>query len=166
MTAVRVAMNLRIPSWLEAPLKTITVNGQPVVEAAGGAKPGSYLKIDREWMQGDAIAITLPTVYKVTPYTGIDQIKGYEGKRFAVSVGPIVLGCVDTDGTAINSTTNAPVLPVMPTSAAAAQWLQPIGGKPLNFKIKGAAPGLTFMPMWEMGATQRFTTYPIMAADN
>ena len=52
--------------------------------------------------QGDVVKFTLPTVYKLTRYTGVDQIQGYEGKRFALSVGPIVLGCV---GAALNTTT-------------------------------------------------------------
>ena len=100
----------------------------------------------------------LPTVYKVTPYTGIDQIAGFEGKRFALSVGPIVLGCVGN----LSATTNAPVLPVAPTAAAAKEWLVPAEGKPLHFSVKGAE-GITFMPMWEMASADRFTTYPIMA---
>jgi DUF1680 family protein len=155
-TSVNATVNLRIPSWLNAPLTTITVNGQAV---AASGRPGSYLKLDREWKQGDIIAIALPTVYKVTAYTGTDQIKGYEGKRFALSIGPIVLGCVGS--TNWNTTTNAPVLPVTPTSAAAAEWLEPVEGKPLNFNIKGAE-GLTFMPMWEMSSADHFTTFPIM----
>ena len=53
------------------------------------------------------------------------------------------------------------MLPVTPTSAAAAEWLEPVEGKPLNFNIKGAE-GLTFMPMWEMSSADHFTTFPIM----
>ena len=50
--------------------------------------------IDREWKDGDKIQFDLPTVYKLTQYTGVDQIPGHDGKRFAVSVGPVVLACV------------------------------------------------------------------------
>jgi DUF1680 family protein len=155
VTAVSATVNLRIPSWLAAPLGGITINGKA---APSHGQPGSFLKLEREWRQGDTIAFTLPTVYKVTAYTGADQLKGFEGRRYALSVGPIVLGCVG----AFNATTNAPVLPVAPTAAAVAGWLLPVAGKPLNFGIKGA-PGVTFMPQWEMQALDRFTSYPIMS---
>ena len=152
VTAVNATLKLRIPSWLEAPLANITVNG--VATKAG--KPGTFLTLDQQWKQGDVIKLTLPTVYTLTAYTGSDQIKGYEGKRYALSVGPIVLGCVGN----LNAKTNAPVLPVSPTGKAAAGWLEPVVGAPLNFNIKGY-PGVTFMPMWEMAVADRFTTYPI-----
>ena len=155
VTAVKATLHLRIPSWLEAPLETVTING---AAWSSHGQPGSYLAIDRQWKQGDSIAFVLPTVYKVTPYTGIDQIAGFEGKRFALSVGPIVLGCVGN----LSATTNAPVLPVAPTAAAVKEWLVPAEGKPLHFSVKGAE-GITFMPMWEMASADRFTTYPIMA---
>ena len=140
VTAVNATLKLRIPSLLEAPLANITVNG--VATKAG--KPGTFLTLDQQWKQGDVIKLTLPTVYTLTAYTGSDQIKGYEGKRYALSVGPIVLGCVGK----LNAKTNAPILPVSPTGKAAAGWLEPVVGAPLNSNVKGY-PGVTFMPMWE-----------------
>ena len=124
VTGVSAALKLRVPSWLEAPLTNITING--VASKAG--QPGSFLTLDQQWKQGDEVSFTLPTVYmyynKLTAYSGSDQIKGFEGKRFALSVGPIVLGCVGD----INATTNAPVLPVAPNAKAAAEWLLPVAG--------------------------------------
>lgn len=109
VTAVKATVNLRIPSWLTDPLSTIALSGQ---SSNFSGTPGSYLKLDRTWKQGDTIAIALPTVYKITKYSGTDQIQDYEGKRFALSVGPIVLACVWRDCTQHNCTTNAPILPV------------------------------------------------------
>jgi hypothetical protein len=185
VTAVKATVNLRIPSWLDEPLTAISLRGQPT-NLSG--TPGSYLKLDRTWKQGDAITIALPTVYKITKYSGTDQIQGYEGKRFALSVGPIVLGCVWRDCTQHNCTTNAPILPVRfhpslalntshfelckiitsvalrqvaPKASDVSQWLHPVEGEPLHFTVDGVS-GLSFMPMWEMEPDDRFTTYPIM----
>ena len=155
VTAVSAPLKLRVPSWLQAPLANITING--VASTAG--QPGSFLTLNQQWKQGDEVAFTLPTMYKLSAYTGSDQVKGYEGKRFALSVGPIVLGCVGN----MSAATNAPILPVSPDAKAAEEWLVPVAGAPLNFHIKGA-PGMTFMPMWEMGSADRFTTYPIFSA--
>ena len=44
--------------------------------------------------------------------------------------------------------------------SAAAGWLEPLAGKPLNFRVKGH-PAAVFMPMWQMGVADHFTTYPV-----
>ena len=35
-------------------------------------------RLSRQWKQGDVVRLALPTVYKLTAYTGVDQIKGYD----------------------------------------------------------------------------------------
>jgi Uncharacterized protein conserved in bacteria len=51
---------LRIPDWCATP--QIAVNG----EAIAGLKPGSFHRIDREWRNGDKVAIRFPMTVHVT----------------------------------------------------------------------------------------------------
>ncbi len=46
---------LRIPSWCEG--ATVTLNGNPVTVEA---KPGSYIRLENKWKQGDVVELTLP----------------------------------------------------------------------------------------------------------
>ena len=81
VTAVTMVLNLRVPSWLAAPL-AVTVNNKPF----GTGTPGSYLAVDRTWSSGDTVAFDLPSVFKLNSYTGRDQVPGFEGKRYALQV--------------------------------------------------------------------------------
>merc|ERR1712151_420405 len=89
VSSVSAKLRVRMPSWLSNPL-TVSINGQPY----GMGAPGSYLGIDRHWEQNDNVSFTLPIEYKLSLYTGVDQIQGYEGKRYALSMGPVVFACV------------------------------------------------------------------------
>ena len=62
----------------------------------GAGKPGNFLEIERPWSQGDELSFVLPEVLTLSLYTGVDQIAGHEGKRYALKVGPIVMACVST----------------------------------------------------------------------
>ena len=46
---------LRIPRWCEG--ATVTLNGNPVTVEA---KPGSYIRLENKWKQGDVVELTLP----------------------------------------------------------------------------------------------------------
>ena len=48
------ALFLRIPGWCES--ASVSVNG----EAARGAPPGDYLKLDRRWLPGDVVHLEMP----------------------------------------------------------------------------------------------------------
>lgn len=92
---------------------------------------------------------------RLSLYTGVDQVAGYEGKRYALLLGPVVLACVgpmDAQSTA--------VLPVPAEDPAA--WLVPKPGAPLTYGVKGA-PLHEFRPLWTVSDGQPFTTYPILA---
>merc|ERR1711990_486610 len=82
---VSMRLNVRIPSWLPAPL-AVFINGQ---QYADKGKPGTYLAVDRHWTRRDCISFTLPTIYRLSLYTGVDQVPGFEGRRYALLVGPI-----------------------------------------------------------------------------
>jgi hypothetical protein len=162
-TSLPFALHLRMPSWVPS-LVDVQINGQ--VHPTAGT-PGSYLTISGPWKVGDVISISLPTVYGFGAYSGDDQIKGYEGKRYALSVGPVVLALVGSM-TATSATPWTSILPHPPSSANISSWLIPkpaqsgSSGSSLHFTVAGA-PGFEFMPMWDVPEGQAFTTYPIFS---
>ncbi|UGQ46723.1 glycoside hydrolase family 127 protein [Massilia endophytica] len=54
--AGRFTLALRIPSWADG--ASVMVNGT----AAGSARPGEYLRVEREWQAGDVVELSLPMV--------------------------------------------------------------------------------------------------------
>ncbi len=49
-------LSIRVPGWCDRP--TIAINHK--IETIAGAKPLSYLRIDREWTTGDSVTLVLP----------------------------------------------------------------------------------------------------------
>jgi len=78
--AVRLAVNLRIPSWTAAG-GSVAVNGRRL-EAF--ANPGSYLTLDRTWQTGDVVELTLPMALRAEPLQG-------DPTQQAPMYGPLVL---------------------------------------------------------------------------
>ena len=61
---VRFPLYLRIPGWCEGP--RLCLNGRPI---AAAAKPGKYVRIEREWNSGDQVELTLPMQVSVRTWT-------------------------------------------------------------------------------------------------
>ncbi len=70
----RFALRLRIPAW--SGTTTVRVNGEEIEQASGGGAlrgyevvnavaPGTYLRLEREWKDGDAIEVTLDLSIRV-----------------------------------------------------------------------------------------------------
>jgi DUF1680 family protein len=144
--AVRTTIRIRVPSWAasEMPIK---VNGS--VAATG--KPGSYVNLDRTWSDGDTLFFSLPMAFRLTRYTGTDQIPDHQ--RYALEYGPILLAAV----------------------GSAEVWLQVRGGhrpedllkrlrakpaEPLHFTVEGN-PAIEYMPYWQV-TDQPFTCFPVI----
>jgi hypothetical protein len=68
--AVRFPLELRLPQWCASP--QISVAGR----AAQGLKPGSFYRIDREWINGDEIVLQFPMEVRTT--TGLFQTVSIE----------------------------------------------------------------------------------------
>ena len=155
VAAVALHPRIRIPSWLSpSAVVPMRINGLP----AGTGKPGTYMLLDKvNWTNGDVIAFALPRRAQLIlyPESGIDNIKGYGGKRHALKVGPIVLACVGTI-----DHNEAIVLP-LDAAADPATWLVPVPGAPLHYTVKDVA-GAIFVPPWMIG-NRSYTTYPVFA---
>eukprot|EP01043_Picozoa_sp_COSAG02_P016691 COSAG02_NODE_739_length_17830_cov_14.978174_15_plen_183_part_00 len=170
---VAVRLRLRIPSWAAGNTGRGSNSLQRLpVELNGNALsgddigvPGTYTSIDREWSNGDTISLVLSPTLELVPYTGVDQIKGYEGKRYAVTVGPAVLACVALGH---NMGSLLPVLiPASPT-APVSTWLtidpEYTSGYRRSYSISGVA-GFKMVPLWEVPAATIFTTYPVLTME-
>ena len=74
-------LKLRIPRWAAKPV-VIRVNGAPVLTAAPGYATLENIR------EGDEISFTLPMTFRVTKYTGGEELVGKD--RYAVEYGPLL----------------------------------------------------------------------------
>ena len=158
-TVARVAthVRIRIPEWTAAASVPVSVNGQ----VDGTGTPGTFYSVNhRKWHNGDVVTFALPAKPRLLQYTGMDQIAGKAGKRYALKIGPVVMPCVGTlDGD------NAVEIPY-PASADPSTWLVKVNGSSspgLTYEVKGATAGgrALFKPFWDLNGTDTFTTFPL-----
>ncbi len=90
---VTTALMLRIPAW--AANAEVMIAGQKVE----GAKAGSYLKISREWKNGDEVRLNLPM--EIVLMESPPQVKNNRGK-VALMRGPLIYCLEDKDNPGIN----------------------------------------------------------------
>jgi hypothetical protein len=77
----RIGLVLRYPSWAESERATVRINGEPEDVSAA---PGSYIRLQRDWKEGDVVTLELPMTTHVEPLPdGSDY--------YAILHGPIVL---------------------------------------------------------------------------
>lgn len=148
------AVHLRMPSWLGNATKVVRValNGSPLATGT----PGTYLSLNRTWSSGDTVSFSLAKQGRLSPYTGAEQVPGYEGRRYAVQMGPVVLACVGPSNLQPKAVA---ILPVDP-AARPESWLVP-RASPLTYGVKGA-PAYEFRPLWTVTDGEQFTTFPIL----
>ena len=141
-------------------------------------KPGTYQSLDRVWSDGDTIGFTLPMGFRLSLYTGMDQVAG--GLRYALEYGPILMAVVDTNGNdkqhggpdkvpasaADNDQLDAIAwsvhLPV--TAEDIIRHLKAIDNQPLHFAIEGD-PHHKYMPYWQINE-ELFTCFPVLKTSN
>ena len=141
----RSVMRLRTPSWAVSDM-AIRING--VLAATG--KPGSYVALDRTWKSGDTVSFTLPAGFRLTRYTGMDQIEGRE--RYALEYGPILLAVVGTDDVQLRRSGSS--------AQGFTSQLNAISGQPLHFAIDGN-PDHIYMPYYAI-KEETFTCFPVI----
>jgi len=141
----RSVMRLRTPSWAVSDM-AIRING--VLAATG--KPGGYVALDRTWKSGDTVSFTLPAGFRLTRYTGMDQIEGRE--RYALEYGPILLAVVGTDDVQLRRSGSS--------AQGFTSQLKAISGQPLHFAIEGN-PDHIYMPYYAI-KEETFTCFPVI----
>ena len=136
-------LQVRVPEWATAPL-TVKLNGERIAKG----NPGTYVRLDRVWNEGDELTFTLPAAFRTTRYAGME--KGFEHGHYALEYGPVLMAAVCTkDNTE----------PFVPCSAKdVVARLQPVEGKPLHFTVTGC-DDIEFMPYYEVEG-QAFSNFP------
>ena len=122
----------------------IEINGK---RAALGM-PGSFVTLDREWSPGDAIAFKLPMAFRLTPYTGADQVAGRP--RFALEYGPFLmafLGLAESE-LVVRDLANVLDLPAR---------IRPVAERPLHYTIGNTE----IMPYFQV-ADESFSCFPLV----
>jgi DUF1680 family protein len=140
----RFKLRIRVPSWASASMP-ITLNEKRLQSG----RPGSYVTIERTWSKGDVIAFTLPIAFRLTRYTGADQIPG--SPRYSIEYGPILYAIVGLleNTIRLNNQREADDL---------IHELAPVPEQPLHYRINGH-PQVTVMPYWQI-STEVFTCFP------
>lgn len=157
----RMAVRIRHPRWIQSGF-AVRVNGE-AVEAPG--EPGSYVRVERRWEDGDAIEVELPMELRVE---GLPD----DERTAAVLYGPIVLaGDLGTenmpDSTFARDQTKfvewpvpeeVPVLVADPS--AVREWVEPVEGQPLTFRTAGVGrpEDVTLRPFYQL-SHRRYTIY-------
>ena len=140
-------LRVRVPAWASKAMP-MAVNGRQALLG----QPGHYAAMDRAWSNGDTVTFTLPMDFRLTRYTGADQIAGHE--RYALEYGPILLAAVGPLGKEI------PV-EIAHDPARPRDRLRPMKDQPLHFSIEGDS-GHSFQPYWQV-TDQTFTCFPVLS---
>ena len=148
----RLAVKLRVPVWATAGV-SVKVNGQPQDATAA---PESYLTLDRQWIDGDKIELSLPM--KLTLYRAMDL-----KDNVALLYGPIVLAGElghdhmplsdhATDQNKYNKIRPGTVPALVTDDANPEDWLKPVPGKPLTFTTDhvGEPNDATLIPLYDI----------------
>ena len=115
------ALSFRIPAWVLPNAAAITVNNAAVEVTA---EPGKWATIEREWRDGDAVAITLPMELRTVP---VDR---QHPERAAVMFGPVVL--------AQDEACCRRPFAIAPTTELTTRLVRE--GSPLRFRITNTTP--------------------------
>jgi len=124
----RFGLRVRIPYWAGQGT-AVRVNGEPVAAAAA---PGAFMRIEREWRDGDRVDVSLPMALHAAPMPDDPEV-------VAVMYGPVVLAGLDPD----------PAAYVVGDPADPGSWVQKVEGSPLTFRMK-AGLGMTMVPIYRV----------------
>jgi DUF1680 family protein len=154
-TAVHLAVRLRVPGWASDTVP-VQING----ELAGEGAPGSYLSLEREWVDGDRISFGLPSSFRLSRYNGLDQISGTA--RYALELGPLLMALAGPQDKHYRQPDASPCASLSLSSEELIPALEPVLGQPLHFRIRGHAEHV-YMPYYDV-SSETFTCFPVLGA--
>lgn len=150
----RLTLAIRRPLWA-GPGFAIRVNGQP---AEATAKPGTYLRLERTWRDGDTVRLTLPKTLR-------EEALPDNPHRLALLWGPLVLAA-DLGPAAERRRREQgpeavdPARFALVVSDPLTQWLRTVEGEPGTFRTTHTATEteVTFRPLYLL-ARRRYAVY-------
>lgn len=129
----RANIRIRVPCWASRDME-IAVNGN----SAGSGRPGTYVSVDRIWSSGDTIMFMLPIQFRVTKYTGEDQVPG--ATRYSLEYGPILYAAAGSSTVELNAIRDPEEF---------VRSLELMADIPQHYRSRGN-PAIKFMPYWQV----------------
>ncbi|MFZ2054681.1 MAG: beta-L-arabinofuranosidase domain-containing protein [Candidatus Aminicenantales bacterium] len=147
---VNIEVRIRVPDWATRGVE-VRINNEPQMVSA---RPGSYLTIARTWKNGDRLTLRTPLPLHLWRMPDDPNIA-------AVVCGPIVLaGELPTDELAKERVYGpyhadgrpAPAPDLVPPAENLEDWIKPLAGRPLTFRIFGAGrpDDVTLVPFYTL----------------
>jgi uncharacterized protein len=144
---IQMAIRIRVPWWCEGGA-SVRLNGKLQKVAA---IPSSYIVLDREWQDGDEIEIGLPMKLRIVSMPDDESIQ-------AVMYGPLVLaGRLGAQGLTrdmmyggygtVEKGKAVPAPQIHAASSGAADWVEPVHGRPLTFRTVGQNHNVELIPL-------------------
>jgi DUF1680 family protein len=147
----RAQLRIRVPYWTAG--GSASLNGKKLESFA---TPGSYFVLDRTWRDGDRLEVHLPMRLHSAPMPDDPTVQ-------AVMYGPLVLaGKLGAAGLTAETLRAEPTKPrtvpeyksepvaapaIRAASADPSTWLEPAGGRALEFRTIGQPSELTLVPL-------------------
>lgn len=160
----RLALRVRVPYWA-ASGGSAKVNGKDLGAFAG---PTSWLVVDRVWKSGDVLEVKLPMNLHVHPMPDDHRVQAvmYGPLMLVARMGtagltPETLRAVPTEPRTVPEYKEIGELRLAPIKAASddpSSWLEPVPGKPLEFRTTGQAAVTTFVPLMSL-FDERYAAY-------
>ena len=163
-------LNLRVPSWVEDGAYRVEVNGEP---AAPQQAEDGFIRIDRQWSDGDVVTYTLPM------QTRLEQLPDGTN-HYAVLHGPIVLASkVDpfpgeqlnflSDDGRMSHIAHGPMCPpedapmILGDPENFLASLESVPGRPLTFRVEDGVEGydnLELIPFYQLHDSRYVVYWP------
>ena len=124
-------LSIRRPSWVGEGF-VVKIDGKSVKELSA---PGSYVELKRTWKRGDTVALLLPKTLREEPMPD-------NPNRAALMWGPLVLARDLGPEPERRSWQTASIPALVTAERPVNEWLQPVPGKPGNFRSTGAGRNL------------------------
>ena len=161
---VRMALRVRVPYWASTGGEA-RLNGRRLDAFAA---PSSYLIVDRTWRDGDRLELTMPMTLHTHPMPD-------DASMQAVMYGPLVLaGKMGTAGITDGNRRAEPTAPrtvpdykdanpptplaITARSSDPSSWIEPVLGRPLEFRTIGQQSVTTLLPLNRM-FDERYVVY-------
>ncbi len=150
-------MHLRIPRWTTSGC-AVVINGK-LAPVAGS--PGSYLALRRVWKAGDRIELIVPMRLTAEPLRD-------DPSQQAFLYGPVVLAgqfprgeippdFEHTQGPELTEIPQVDIPKLKSRGAKLEDWIEPVPGKPLQFRTTGQRQDVVLMPLNQ--SWDRFAVY-------
>ena len=172
------SFNIRYPSWVSAGTLRLSINHHAVKLTS---RPGDYISLNRDWKDGDEIAIEMPM------HLHLEQMPD-KSDFYAVLDGPIVLAAKThlvrneqlnylADDSRMGHVAGGPLVPLESAPVLISDTLdfldkfKPVKGQPLTFFTNGLIDGkdagsLRFMPFFRLHDSRYMIYWPYSTPAN